>query len=290
MTCAVASLYHGTMRNVSKSGTSAMSMMRTTPNTPATAGATPVAPFLNCNSGTACWKTDLDNTYNLGSNQDLLSPAIDLAGLSPPVVVTWAQRYQMEHGDHAFVDYQQAGGGGLVRLFEFLDGAMTDGAGNPVVNLGASAGWAMKSGRADSLANLNTQLRFHVDSNNTIQLAGLAIDDVVVRACGPSGFTDDPLLPGFTRVKAVHVTELRTRVNAARAAAGLGAYTFTDPALAAGDAIKAVHITDLRAALAPAYATAGIPAPSFTDPGLSTGTAIKVAHVMELRFAVEALE
>ena len=70
------------------------------------------APVTGCNSGTNCWATDLDNTYNASSSQDLLSPNINLAGLSAPVVVRWAQRYQMESAsfDHLFVDYQQAGG------------------------------------------------------------------------------------------------------------------------------------------------------------------------------------
>ncbi|NJL29562.1 MAG: hypothetical protein HC897_17580, partial [Thermoanaerobaculia bacterium] len=41
----------------------------------------------------------------------------------------------------------------------------------------------MFSRRADSLAGLNTELRFHVDSDTTVQFAGLAIDDVSVTAC-----------------------------------------------------------------------------------------------------------
>ena len=53
----------------------------------ATTTANPIAAFNTCNSGANCWKTDLDNTYNASSNQDLLSPAINLAGLAPPVVV-----------------------------------------------------------------------------------------------------------------------------------------------------------------------------------------------------------
>jgi uncharacterized repeat protein (TIGR01451 family) len=163
------------------------------PATVATTTANPVADFLTCNSGTSCWKTDLDNTYNVSSNQDLLSPNINLAGLSAPVVVTWAQRYQIESAnfDHASVDLQQVGGATPVRLFEFLDATMTDGPGNPVVNIGASSGWSIRSGRADSLAGLNTELRFHLDTDTTVNFGGLAIDDVTVTACAPSGATAD---------------------------------------------------------------------------------------------------
>lgn len=46
-------------------------------------------------------------------------------------------------------------------------------------------------------------------------------------------FTDDPLISGLTVVKAVHLAELRTAVNAMRDAAGLSAATWTDPASAA---------------------------------------------------------
>ncbi|HQZ61033.1 MAG TPA: choice-of-anchor D domain-containing protein [Dokdonella sp.] len=155
------------------------------PASAATTTANPLAAFTTCNSGTNCWKTDLDNTYNVSSSQDLLSPNIDLSGLVAPIVVNWAQRYQMESAnfDHLFVDFQQAGGATPVRLFEFLDATMTNAAGNPATNIGASAGWAQMSRRADSLAGLNSELRFHVDSDTTVNFQGLAIDDVSVTGC-----------------------------------------------------------------------------------------------------------
>lgn len=157
---------------------------------PATvATTTGVAAFNSCNSGTNCWKTDLDNTYNAGvatgSPQDLLSPNIDLAGLSAPVIVRWAQRYQIENAtfDRAFVDHQQVGGATPVRLWEWQDATMTNSVGNPAVSIGESAGWRLYERRADSLAGLNTELRFNLTADNTVQLAGLAIDDVSVTAC-----------------------------------------------------------------------------------------------------------
>ena len=155
------------------------------PASPATTTANPLAAFTTCNSGTSCWKTDLDNTYNVSSSQDLLSPSIDLSGLVAPIVVNWAQRYQMESAnfDHLFVDLQQVGGATPVRLFEFLDATMSNAPGNPAVNTGASAGWAQMSRRADSLAGLNSELRFHVDSDTTVNFQGLAIDDVSVTGC-----------------------------------------------------------------------------------------------------------
>jgi uncharacterized repeat protein (TIGR01451 family) len=153
-----------------------------------TANPPPLAAFNTCNSGVNCWKTDLDGAYELNSVQNLLSPAINLAGLSAPVVVTWAQRYQMENAsfDHYNVNLQQVGGATPVRLFEWLGTTMTDAPGNPAVNIGTTAGWGNFSRRADSLAGLNTELLFHVDSDNTVVVAGVAIDDVSVTACRPA--------------------------------------------------------------------------------------------------------
>ncbi len=156
-----------------------------TPNSPATTTANPLAAFTTCNSGANCWKTNLTGTYNVSTTHDLLSAPINLTGMVGPVIVNWAQKYQMESAsfDHMFVDAQQVGGATPVRLFEFLDATMVDGPGNPTVNIGASAGWGLFSRRADSLAGLNTELRFHVDGDTTVNFQGMAVDDVSVSAC-----------------------------------------------------------------------------------------------------------
>jgi len=100
---------------------------------------------------------------------------------------------------------------------------------------------------------------------------------------GPPVFTDDPLVAGVTTIKAVHVTELRTAVNQARALGGLGAAAWTDPTLA-GTTVKAVHITELRARLAEARAALGLSVASYTDPTLTAGsTVVKAVHIQELR-------
>jgi len=155
------------------------------PATAATSTTNPVADFTTCMSGVNCWKTNLSGTYAINSSQDLLSPAINLAGLSAPIIVNWAHRYQMESAtfDHYSVDVQQVGGATPVRVFEWLDATMTDGPGNPAIQTPASAGWARMSARADSLAGLNTEIKFHLDSDNTVNFGGVAIDDVSVTAC-----------------------------------------------------------------------------------------------------------
>jgi subtilisin-like proprotein convertase family protein len=143
------------------------------------------APITTCNSGSNCWKTDLLGTYNASASQELRSPDIDLAGLNAPIVVRWAQRYQMETAtyDHAYVDLQQAGGGAAARLWDWLDATMADYVGNPPATVQESAGWGLHTARADNLAGLNTALVFHLDSDSTVQYGGLAIDDVSVQGC-----------------------------------------------------------------------------------------------------------
>ncbi|MCY4599634.1 MAG: M12 family metallo-peptidase [Acidobacteria bacterium] len=105
-------------------------------------------------------------------------------------------------------------------------------------------------------------------------------------------FTDDPIRPGVTPVRAVHFTELRLRIDDVRAAAGLDRFRWTDPVLTAGvTRVRLVHLLELRSALAGAYAASGRSEPRWTDAAPVAGTTpIRAAHLMELRAAVLALE
>ncbi len=98
-------------------------------------------------------------------------------------------------------------------------------------------------------------------------------------------FTDDPLIVQSTVVKAEHVTQLRTAVNAVRGLAGLSAASFTDPTLTSAIFIKAVHLTDLRNALDPARSNLGLPPMAYTD-STPTGVVVKATHFQELRTGV----
>jgi len=109
-------------------------------------------------------------------------------------------------------------------------------------------------------------------------------------AVNPNAFTDNPLVAGTIVMKAAHITELRSAINAARTRNGLAAAAWTDPTLSAGaTVIRAVHILELRTALNQVYARLGRALPAYTDPTLAAGTTSKAAHVQELRNAVSAL-
>jgi hypothetical protein len=99
-------------------------------------------------------------------------------------------------------------------------------------------------------------------------------------------FTDDPLVVFATTVKAVHLTELRTAVNAVRAAAGLGAVTFTDPN-PAGIVIKALHVQELRNALDPARSAIGVPSISYLNALVAGSARVHAADLTELRNGVK---
>lgn len=97
-------------------------------------------------------------------------------------------------------------------------------------------------------------------------------------------FTDDPLVAGVTRIKAIHITQIRTAVNAVRIAAGLPALTYTDPNPTRVP-VKAVHINELRTALSAALSGIGKSA-AFTGT-VTARTPIRAIHFQELRNLVK---
>ena len=113
---------------------------------------------------------------------------------------------------------------------------------------------------------------------------------VTVRSATP--FTDPVLTAGAAPIRAVHMTELRTRANAVRGECGLSAATWTDPVLTVGvTPVKAAHMTELREAVTAAYTACGETLPTWTDAVLTAGvTPIRASHMLELREAVIALE
>ncbi len=140
----------------------------------------------------------------------------------------------------------------------------------------------------------------------TVTAVGEGTASVTVTATDPGGlsaaqsfgvrvtapFTDDPIQPGVTPVRAVHFTELRERIDALREEAGLGRFAWTDPFVRAGvTRVRLVHVLELRQALGAAYTAAGRAAPRWTDPSPVGGaTPIRAAHLTELRAAVVGLE
>jgi hypothetical protein len=100
-------------------------------------------------------------------------------------------------------------------------------------------------------------------------------------------FTDPVLEAGVTPVRAVHVTELQTAVNAVRASAGLAAATWAESA-GTGVTVKASHLEELRDAVGAARTAIGLSTASYADPTLYTqSTEIRKAHIEQLRGNVQ---
>ncbi|MBK6991525.1 MAG: DUF11 domain-containing protein [Chitinophagaceae bacterium] len=166
-----------------------------TPATIATTTANPIAGFTTANSGVNCWKTDLDNTYDASSNQTLQSPSIALPATADPLWLSWAMKYQMEGAnlDQLKVTVQQVGNPASAKtLFEWLGATQTATVGNPTVNVPQSAGWGTWFADVSSFAGQNIEFLVNLTSETSINLGGVAIDDVTVyqiSSCTPASIT-----------------------------------------------------------------------------------------------------
>jgi len=107
---------------------------------------------------------------------------------------------------------------------------------------------------------------------------------------GGPGFEGD--LDAGLPVRAVHLVELRLRVDALRRAHGLAAFAWTDAAIEPGvTPVRAVHPTELRTALDEVCDAAGRARFEYTDDSLGSGvTVIRAVHFLELRNAIVTLE
>src|SRR5262245_8929807 len=77
--------------------------------------------------------------------------------------------------------------------------------------------------------------------SRTLVLGGLGL----ALAAPVFGWTDDPLTSGGTRVRQVHIDELRMAINNKRTEYGLASVPWTDPSLSAGlSPIRKVHLDE----------------------------------------------
>ena len=159
----------------------------------------------------------------------------------------------------------------------------------------SSTGNGARSSRSRSAVETDVQeVRYEVAANSgtertgTLRIAGKLVR---IRQAGVR-FNDDPIVAGSTPVRAIHILELRTRIDILRRREGLAAFPWTDNALVPEvTPIVAAHLSDLRTALQAAYEAAEWTVPSYTDPAIAPGAvAIRAVHLTELRAAVVALE
>ena len=138
-----------------------------------------------------------------------------------------------------------------------------------------------------SSATGQVTVRGAVTDDDSSLVSGTVTASIAVTPAGT--FSDDPLIPGVTQVRFIHLLELQIRSNAQRVRFGLAAINYSTAQVGV-TVITAQDLLQIRTALTEAYTLAGRTAPTFTDPGLPAGTSIKAVHVQELRAAIVALE
>jgi hypothetical protein len=129
----------------------------------------------------------------------------------------------------------------------------------------------------DTSALPNKGYKYAVHAANATSSSGLSSGDLAVTVI----FTDATLagLP----MKALHLSQLRTAVEAVQAMKGTYLDPWIDPSLT-GVVAKADHITQLRSATIYVRTAVGMSPTTFaTDYPLDAGTPIKAAHIVEIR-------
>ena len=107
-------------------------------------------------------------------------------------------------------------------------------------------------------------------------------------AQGP--FTDDSLVPGTTPIKALHLIELRARIDVLRQRTGLSPFSWTDATILPGATpVRAVHVQELQTALTQAFAAVPLAPPSYQH-SVAAGGPILAEPFTELRAFVKILE
>ncbi len=105
-------------------------------------------------------------------------------------------------------------------------------------------------------------------------------------------FANEPAIAGVTPIRALDISELRSRISLLRLRVQLlGNFTYTDPVIIAGSTpIVPRIINETRQAITDVYLAFGLPAPAFTDGPLTSGMPIKAIYIQELRNIVGNLE
>jgi subtilisin-like proprotein convertase family protein len=194
--------------------------------------------------------------WSLNINTAMAAPATTTATATSPsaVTVTWA----LSPGATSYEVQRSAGGG----IFE---------------SRGTLASPPLMDTASPNTAYL---YRVRVTAPVTTGFGGNELATTVI-------FTD-PALSSSIAVKAPHVTELRTAVNAVRVLSGAGALAFSDPTLTPPGSvmIKALHMSQLRGVLDVARAALGLPAVVYGFPA-TAGSLVRAADVNDLRNGVK---
>jgi hypothetical protein len=197
----------------------------------------------------------------------------------------------------AFTDIVTAGGSFAAGGY---DGTIINCCSQPLAN--RSAWTSNNPGYVTTIVNMpgaaagqSVQLRWRAAYIVFKEYPGWFVDNVSASTtqCGvpwPS-FTNDPLAPASTVIKAVHITEARARIDAVRLRYGLAPFAYTHPSITAGTTLAtATDFMELRSALAEVYVLVGFAPKVYTHPSLAAGGVIEAVDLTDVRQAIAAIE
>ncbi|MFC7774886.1 T9SS type A sorting domain-containing protein [Flavobacterium sp. GCM10027622] len=140
------------------------------------------APLTTAFSGTKCWKTNLTGTYPASSTNTLVTPEIDLTGVSTGTsYVKWAMKSQIESASFDFFKITAEEVGGLnrvVELFNWYGATQTTTLGTAGGTIQLSNAWSVNYADVSIFNGSKFVLKFNLITDTTVQLAGVAIDDI----------------------------------------------------------------------------------------------------------------
>ena len=142
----------------------------------------------------------------------------------------------------------------------------------------------LTNSHVDTTAAASTAYLYRVKATNDVGSSPYSNVDLATSVI----FTDDPVVAQVTPIRAVHISQLRTAVDAVRFLAGLSQDAWTDSALVPGATlVRKIHVEELRSRLSAALSALALPPLTLTDPTLTTATNVRVEHIQELRNAAK---
>ena len=135
------------------------------------------------------------------------------------------------------------------------------------------------AGYDSSPGSNNYQWRIEKRSNATTCTGSISIS-----------WTDPTITANSTKIRKVHIDELRSWIDNRRTDAGLSNYSWADSTITVNSTkIRKTHFDEMRSAISDVYTTCGQSAPSWTDSIITANsTKIRKVHMDELRSAVSS--
>ena len=146
-------------------------------------------------------------------------------------------------------------------------------------------GWITVTGGASGAGNGTVSYSVAANGTGSQRVGTVTIAGETFTVTQMAAFTDDPLEPNVTAIRAVYVMELRARIDTLL----VGTYTWTDHPIIAGTTVfRWLYVSEMQEALDQAYDEKGAMHLAYTAGGV--GAPIRAIYINELRQFVKDLE